>query len=83
MRWRGLRRRLALPVAVGFGATVAEAQGKHDERYNSHWGHPTANWMQTELLRRLNDSGKEITAESFDVTLTGSARKSPRTGRGK
>jgi aspartyl-tRNA(Asn)/glutamyl-tRNA(Gln) amidotransferase subunit B len=25
-------------------------------------GKATANWMQTELLRRLNDSGKEITA---------------------
>jgi len=35
------------PVAIGFGATVAEAQGKHDERYNSHWGHPTPNWMHT------------------------------------
>jgi aspartyl-tRNA(Asn)/glutamyl-tRNA(Gln) amidotransferase subunit B len=25
-------------------------------------GKAAANWMQTELLRRLNDNGKEITA---------------------
>lgn len=35
------------PVAVGFGATVGEAQGKHDETYNAHLGHPTPNWMHT------------------------------------
>lgn len=35
------------PVAVGFGATTSEAQGKHDETYNAHYGHPTPNWMHT------------------------------------
>jgi aspartyl-tRNA(Asn)/glutamyl-tRNA(Gln) amidotransferase subunit B len=31
-------------------------------------GKATANWMQTELLRRLNDSGKEITASPVSPT---------------
>lgn len=35
------------PVAVGFGATVNEAQGKHDETYNAHFNHPVPNWMHT------------------------------------
>ena len=35
------------PVAIGFGATGAEAQGKHNETYNAHFPHPTPNWMHT------------------------------------
>jgi len=35
------------PMAIGFGATVVEAQVKHDEAYNSHWTHPFPNWMHT------------------------------------
>jgi len=35
------------PVAIGFGATVSEAQVKHDETYSAHSPHPTPNWMHT------------------------------------
>ena len=35
------------PMAIGFGASAAEAQGYHDETYTSWWSNPIPNWMHT------------------------------------
>lgn len=35
------------PMSIGFGATVQEAQSRHDETYNAFNSDPVANWMNT------------------------------------
>ena len=49
------------PVAIGFGATTSEAQGKHNETYNAHYGHPVPNWMHTRWKSGCNpDDGPAL-----------------------
>jgi hypothetical protein len=38
------------PMTVGFGKTQSAAHDAVNERYKSHWGDPTPNWMNTRWI---------------------------------